>query len=146
LYNHNIPILIFSASIGNLIEEFLKNKSILTPNVYILSNTFVFDEQGYAVKYKNQIIHSLNKSETDLTDSKYINIIKQRNNAIVLGDKLSDVHMVNKLRTDTVIFIGFLNSDVFEKLEEYKKVYDIIITNDSSMKYVYDLLNEIIGK
>ncbi|MBU1349747.1 hypothetical protein KJ978_03455, partial [Patescibacteria group bacterium] len=44
---------------------------------------------------------------------------------------------------DNLIKIGFLNENVKENLEEYKKNYDVVILNDGSMEYVNDLLNEI---
>ena len=46
---------------------------------------------------------------------------------------------------DNLLKIGFLNENVEENLEYYKKAYDIIILNDSSMDYVNDLLKEIIS-
>src|SRR3989344_8194852 len=40
LSTNNIPLLIFSSGVGNLIEGWLHNEGKLTPNVHILSNTF----------------------------------------------------------------------------------------------------------
>lgn len=144
LKEKDIPILIFSAGIGNIIEEFLKIKNKLTPNVYILSNTFVFNEDGNATGYEGPIIHVFNKSEAQLKDPKYTKIIKERKNIILLGDNIEDLQMVENIDKNLLITIGFLNSNTEENLEKYKEKFDIVITNDGSMKYVYDLVKEII--
>ena len=51
--------------------------------------------------------------------------------------------MVNDLETHTIIKIGFLNEDVENKLEIYKTKFDVVITNDSSMEYINQLLKEL---
>ena len=143
LYLHKIPLLIFSSSIGNLIEGYLKKENRLTSNIHILSNTFNFDKNGYATGYKNGIIHVMNKSETKIENKQYRNLISKRNNVILLGDSLGDLGMINDLDTHEHIKIGFLNEDVENKLELYKSKFDVVITNDGSMNYVNELLNKI---
>ena len=145
LNSHNVPLLIFSSGIGNLIEGYLKKENRLTSNIHILSNTFDFNSEGYATGYKNGIIHVMNKSETKVEDKKYRDLISQRNNVILLGDSLGDLGMVNDLDTNLIIKIGFLNEDVENKLELYKSKFDVVITNDGSMNYVNQLLDELNG-
>lgn len=143
LYIHKIPLLIFSSGIGNLIEGYLKKENRLTSNVHILSNIFEFDEDGYAIGYKDDVIHVLNKSETRIRDKKYRDMISRRDNVILLGDSLSDLGMVKDLDTSTIIKIGFLNEDVEDKLGLYKSKFDVVITNDGPMDYVNKLLNDL---
>jgi len=142
---HKIPILIFSAGVGNLIEGYLEKEKKLTSNVHILSNTFTFNEQGYATGYKNEVIHVMNKSETKIKDKKHRDMISERNNIILLGDSLDDLGMVQDLDTNIIIKIGFLNDDVENKLKLYKSKFDVVITSDGSMQYVNQLLNELVG-
>jgi ATP-dependent Clp protease adapter protein ClpS len=52
--------------------------------------------------------------------------------------------MIKGFDFENLIKIGFLNEKVKENLEEYKKVYDVLITNDSSMEFVNELLKEIL--
>jgi len=144
LNKNNIPLLIFSAGIGNLIEEYLKKETKLTPNIHILSNTFNFNSKGYATGFKNNTIHIMNKSETKIKDKKYKNLIKQRKNIILLGNSLNDLKMVNDLNTNLIIKIGFLNEDKKNKLKLYKSKFDIIITNDGPMNYINQLLKNLI--
>ena len=95
--------------------------------------------------YKNGIIHVMNKSETKIEDKKYRDLISQKNNVILLGDSLGDLGMVNDLDTNLIIKIGFLNEDVENKLELYKSQFDVVITNDGSMKYINKLMDELNG-
>lgn len=143
LDKHNIPLLIFSSGVGNLIEKYLKKDNKLTPNISIISNIFNFNKDGFATGYKNKIIHIFNKSETKIEDKKYRELINKRNNVILLGDSLSDLGMVNDLDVHTIIKIGFLNQYNEKNLEEYKNNFDVVITKDGSMDYVNRLLNEL---
>ncbi|MCF7795151.1 hypothetical protein K9M50_02230 [Patescibacteria group bacterium] len=143
LYEKGIPLLIFSAGIGNLIKSYLKKRNELTNNIHIIANTFVFNSQGYATGYENEVIHTLNKSETKIKNQNYNKMISERNNVILLGDSLGDLGMVNDLDTNCIIKIGFLNKDVESKLELYKSKFDVVITDDGSMNYVNQLLQDL---
>ncbi len=143
LSSKNVPLLIFSSGIGNLIEGYLKKEDRLTPNINILSNTFEFNSEGFATGYKNGIIHVMNKPETKIEDKRYKDLITKRNNVILLGDSLGDLGMVNDLYTNVIIKIGFLNEDLENKLELYKSKFDVVIANDGSMNYVNRLLYEL---
>src|SRR3989344_3804217 len=143
LNKNNIPILIFSSGIGNLIEGYLKKENKLTKNAHILSNTFDFNNKGFATGYKEEIIHIMNKSETKITNKNYREMISKRNNVILLGDSLEDLGMVNDLDTNIIIKIGFLNEDIEKNLEEYKNNFDVVITNDCSMNFVNEIMKKI---
>ncbi|MFA4887236.1 MAG: hypothetical protein WC595_03415 [Candidatus Nanoarchaeia archaeon] len=144
LSTNNIPLLIFSSGVGNLIEGWLHNEGKLTPNVHILSNTFNFNEQGYATGYKDKVIHVFNKSETAIQDKNYLNLIKARSNVLLLGDSLGDLGMTAGLHHNTIIKVGFLNEGIEKNLELYKENFDVVITEDGSMDYVNQLLNNLL--
>ena len=137
-----VPFIIFSASgLGDIsIKEVLKYKNLLFPNIDIISNKFLWDENGYAIDYEKPHIHPFNKKETTLSPDIKEKISK-RKNIILLGDSLGDSNMAET--NQTILKIGFLNYHIDEKIEEYKKHYDVVITNDGSMDFVYDLLKEI---
>lgn len=147
LQKYEIPLVIMSASGlgGDIISMFLEKGSKLSPNIYIISNSFLWDEQGSATGIKKPIIHSLNKDEMILRDFLPIyEKVKDRKNVILLGDNLEDVGMVEGFNYENLIKIGFLNENAEENLEEYKRIYDVLILNDSSIEYVNSLLKEII--
>ncbi len=148
LYSHNIPLVIMSSSGlgGDAISMYLEKAGKLYDNVYIISNSFEWDENGNAVSFKRPIIHTMNKDETAVKDFPVFEKIKNRKNVLLLGDSLSDVDMIKGFEYESLIKIGFLNENIEENLGLYKDNYDIVILNDSSMSYVNGLLKEVIKK
>jgi 5'-nucleotidase len=144
LAENKIPILIFSASIGNFIEEYLRSVGKLTKNVHIISNFFKFDKCGKAIGYTEPFIHILNKDETHVKEHVYQNEITKRRNVILLGDQLEDLDMIKGIKHECIIRIGFLNADVENLIDKYNNCFDAIILNDGPMDYVNSLIKEII--
>jgi len=150
LKKYEIPLVIMSASGlgGGVISMFLEKEGKLFSNIYIISNSFIWDKNGNAVNavgVKEPIIHSLNKDETIIQDFPLIyEKVKDRKNVLLMGDNLEDTGMIEGFGYDYLIKIGFLNEMVNENLEEYKRVFDVLIINDSSMAYVNTLLKEIL--
>ena len=147
LHKNNIPIIIFSSSgLGKeSISRYLGKQGILYKNVYIISNEFEWDKDGYAIKIKEPIIHTLNKDEMVLKDFPFFKVIKNRKNVLLLGDSLDDTKMITGFDYNALIKIGFLNENIEENLEHYKKVYDVVILNDGDMNFINDLLKGIIS-
>jgi 5'-nucleotidase len=146
LKNYKIPLVIISSSgLGEAISIILKKEKKLFSNVFIISNRFIWDKKGKARSVKKPIIHSLNKDETMLKKFPFYKKIKGRKNVILLGDNLEDAGMIKGFDFENLIKIGFLNEKVKKNLEEYKKVYDVLITNDSSVEFVNELLKEFLG-
>ena len=147
LYSRDIPLIILSSSgLGEeSISIFLEKRGKLHKNIYIISNSFEWDEKGYAIGVKKPIIHVMNKDETSLKKFNFYEKIKNRKNAVLLGDSPGDVGMANGFNHDNLIKIGFLNEDIEKNLEQYKINYDIVILNDSDMSYVNGLIREILG-
>ncbi|MEK6922871.1 MAG: hypothetical protein AABX08_03670 [Nanoarchaeota archaeon] len=148
LYKHNIPLVILSSSgLGtDAIRMSLDKKRRLYDNVYIVSNSFEWDEKGNAIGVKKPIIHGMNKDETVIQTFPFFNVIRHRTNVLLLGDSLSDVDMVKGFDYENLIRVGFLNKDIENSLEAYKRNFDIIILNDSPMDYVNDLIAGMFGQ
>lgn len=145
LKKYKIPIVIISSSgLGEAISIILKKEKILFSNVYLISNSFVWDKKGKAIGVKKPIIHSLNKDEAMLKKFPFYGEIKERKNVILLGDNIEDVSMVKGFKYKNLLKIGFLNENVKENLPEYKKVYDLLILNDASTNAVNDILRQIV--
>jgi len=143
----NIPLVIMSSTGlgGNAISLYLEKKGRLYDNIYIISNFFEWDKKGNAVGYRKPIIHSMNKDETVVRAYPEIyEKIKARRNVLLLGDGLGDVGMIEGFNYKNLLKVGFLNEDIERNLEHYKKVYDVLILNDSSFEYVNKLINELL--
>jgi len=124
---------------------FLEKEKKLYPNVYIISNSFKWDEKGRAIGVKKPIIHSMNKDETVIKNFPFYKKLMKRKNVILLGDNLEDIGMIEGFDYDNLIRIGFLNENIEINLNEYKKTYDILILHDSSLNFINALLKEIVG-
>jgi len=146
LYSHSIPLIIMSsAGLGEAISKLLQKEGRLYQNVYVISNSFEWDEKGNAVGIKQPIIHTLNKDETMIKDYPDVfEIVKNRKNVLLLGDSLGDIGMIAGFDYDNLIKIGFLNEEVEKCLGEYKNNYDVVILNDSDMNFVNKLFKELI--
>lgn len=146
LHKQDTPLIIMSSSGlgGDVISMNLEKEKRLYDNIHIISNSYEWDENGNAAGVKEPVIHVMNKDETAIRDFPVFGVIKDRKNVLLLGDNLGDIGMIKGFDYDNLIKIGFLNEKVEENLEEYKRNYDVIILNDSSMDYVNGLLREII--
>ena len=60
-----------------------------------------------------------------------------------MGDSLGDMGMAEGVKHETLLSIGFLNHDVERLLPLYIDKFDIVITNDSSMNLVYEILQNL---
>jgi len=146
LVKSDIPLVIISASwIWKLsIQYFLEYRKIFFKNIDIISNDFIWDENGVAKSFKFPIIHSFNKSETVLEKFPEIhNKIENRKNVILLWDSLWDPHMVDWFEYKNLLKIWFLNEKEDELLESYKEKYDVIITWDWDFWIINEIMKEI---
>ncbi len=146
LHQYQIPLVIMSSSGlgGDTVSQYLQNAGKLYDNIYIIGNSFDWDNNGYAMAVKKPIIHSMNKDETIVRDFPVFEKIKERKNVILLADNLEEVGMIERFEYDNLIKIGFLNEKIEENLEPFKKNYDVVILNDGSFEFVNEMMNEII--
>lgn len=143
LSENNIPLVIISANglWTDSIKLFFEKNNVLTPNVYIISNSFVWWNDDIAVWYDKRVVHVFNKDETILSDFPEIhNKIENRKNVILLWDSLGDPLMIEWFEYDNLLKIWFLNEKEEELEESYRKSYDLILTWDSDFSVWEDIL------
>jgi len=142
---NKIPAVIMSANaIGDTISIYLNHNKCLFQNIYYITNHFKFDKDGFAVEYFLPMVHSLNKDETIVKDFPEIfKMIGHRKNVILIGDGIGDPGMSDGFEYNNIIKIGFLNSDLEEKLEYYKSIYDVVIIGDEDIEFVLNFLKQI---
>lgn len=146
LLNENkIPLIIMSATAGDIAQESLRFENKLYPNIHLIANMFIWNKEGKAIAVKEPIIHSLNKHEIEIKILPIYKELLKRKNIILLGDLIEDLDMIRGFPFKNLIKIGFLNENIEENLEIFRKKFDIIIINDSEMDYVNQLLKKIIG-
>ena len=133
-YDQKIPVVIISAGIADVIENFLKSNDCLYDNVYIVSNIIKY-KNGIIKGFRNNIIHSLNKNKIKMPP-KVDKIIKEKQKAILLGDNIGDAYMAPKNKKTTKI--AFTNNKI-----DYKKHYDITCSESTSFKKIIDIIKDI---
>jgi 5'-nucleotidase len=144
LNKKNIPIIFMSAAPGDMLIEYLRKNNILFSQVYVVANLYNWDKNGNALNIIEPIIHSMNKDETSIQKFPVYDKIIKRKNVILLGDEIEDVGMVEGFDYDNLIKVGFLNENIKENIEHYKKNFDVVLINDTDMSYVNKLLKEIV--
>lgn len=135
----NVPVIIVSAGVGNVIYEYLKYKKCLYNNIHIVSN-FIEFENDIIKEIKGNVIHSLNKNLDSLSDEIRKEIDKKEY-AVLLGDLIGDKKMIGKSDFSNVITVGFLDEKIEENLEYFNKEFDLVLTNTSSYYDVNNILN-----
>lgn len=138
LNNNNIPLIIVSAGIGNFIEAFLNKNNCYYDNTYVSSNKIIFKNRIVNGLDKH-IIHSLNKNESSTPES-IKEKIKNKNTVILLGDLISDINMVNKKPNKDIISVGFFSSKSGSSLDEFKKAFDIVCTDNDDYNKLSNIL------
>ncbi|XP_054789641.1 uncharacterized protein LOC129295179 isoform X2 [Prosopis cineraria] len=161
LEEKGIPVLIFSAGLGDIIEEVLRQKlhRIFT-NVRIVSNRMVFDDDGHLASFKGKLIHSLNKNEHALDMGTPVHShlgdgddptednasVKNRTNVLLLGDHVGDLGMSDGLNYETRISVGFLNHNIENSLSCYQESFDVVLLNDAPMTQIVKLVSSMCSK
>lgn len=135
LNKNNVPIIIISAGLTDVIEDFLKLNDLYLDNIYVNSNKIKF-ENDIAVGIYGNIIHSMNKNDVNLN-----NIIKEkitnRKQTLLIGDQISDLNMSTNPNTIKVVM---LNNNTEKQIDIYKEKFDILISKEENY---YTLVNKL---
>ncbi|XP_014059562.1 cytosolic 5'-nucleotidase 3 isoform X2 [Salmo salar] len=141
LQEHSIPLLIFSAGVGDVLEEVIRQAGVFHPNVKVFSNYMDFDETGVLKAFKGELIHIYNKREGALLNTGHFQELKSRHNVLLVGDSLGDLTMADGVHSmENILKIGFLNDKVEERKTSYLNAYDIVLVKDETMEVLNALL------
>ncbi|CAL9155739.1 unnamed protein product [Musa hybrid cultivar] len=154
----DVPVLVFSAGLADIIEEVFRQKLHRSfKNVKVVSNRMVFDEKGCLVAFKGKTIHVLNKNEHALDMAAPIHdkfgypngynpdsvLMKERTNVLLLGDHVGDLGMSDGLSYENRIAVGFLNNNTEMSFKSYLDAFDVVYLNDASMRGVVELVSQL---
>lgn len=81
-----VPVLVFSAGLGDSILAVMKHEQVLYPNVKLVSN-FLQYKDGYLNGFSDNqpLIHTYNKNETALKGTDYYDMVHNRQHVILMG-------------------------------------------------------------
>lgn len=146
LAEQRVPLLIFSAGVGDVLEELIRQNHVFHPNVHIISNYMDFDHAGILQAFKGQLIHSYNKRDGALSHATALRELHGRPNVLLLGDSLGDLSMADGVcEAQNVLTVGFLNDKVEERKESYVRSFDIVLIKDETMDVPNAILRYIIS-
>ena len=64
---------------------------------------------------------------------------------VLMGDSLGDLRMAEGVENpDVVLKIGFLNSKVKERLDQYMEGFDVVLVDDQTMDFPNAILSDIL--
>ncbi|XP_074844238.1 cytosolic 5'-nucleotidase 3A isoform X6 [Carettochelys insculpta] len=145
LHEHNIPLFIFSAGIGDILEEVIHQAGVYHSNVKVVSNFMDFDDNGVLKGFKGELIHVYNKHDGALKNTEYFKQLKDNSNIILLGDSQGDLTMADGVaNVEHILKIGYLNDKVEELLEKYMDSYDVVLVKDESLDVANSILQKIL--
>ncbi|XP_033228790.1 7-methylguanosine phosphate-specific 5'-nucleotidase-like isoform X2 [Belonocnema kinseyi] len=143
----NLPVLVFSAGLGDVVHAILKHNSVLHPNVEIVSNFLKYSGKMLD-GIRGKKIHVFTKNETNL-DPEHLKRLESRKNILLMGDSLGDTTMTNGIQNIENIFkIGFLYSKddeiVRKSLDAYMNLFDVVLIDDQTMDLPLFILEMIV--
>ncbi|XP_031340800.1 7-methylguanosine phosphate-specific 5'-nucleotidase-like [Photinus pyralis] len=141
-----IPLLIFSAGLGDAVEAILTNFNVLFPNIKIVSNFLSYNNDGVIEGFINDpIIHVFNKNESAIKDTCYYDVVEHCKNVILMGDSLGDCEMADGVpNLKNILKIGFVHDSVAENLPQFMDKFDIVLEDDQTMDVVRAILQFIL--
>ena len=141
LYKNNVPVIIVSAGIGNVIYELLKLHNCLFSNIHIISN-FINFENNVMLSFKDEMIHSCNKCIRNLPLD-LNNQIRNKDYILLFGDLIEDLKMVPNEDLLKTLSFGFLEKKIDDNLPFYKDSFDVVLTDNSSFYDVESVFNRL---
>ncbi|ALC41872.1 CG3362, partial [Drosophila busckii] len=143
LQRFQIPVLVFSAGLGNSVVSVLRQANIMHTNVKVVSN-FLKYRNGMLDGFQMPMIHTFNKNETVLDGHEYYELVHTRDHIIVMGDSLGDAGMADGVPSSShILKIGFLFEHVEANMEKYMNTFDIVLVDDQTMDVPLALLGLI---
>jgi len=135
----NIPVIIMSSGVGNILKAFLEKEGCLFNNIEIVSNFFEFQDKKAYIDLDG-IMATLNKEYKKIPIN-VRNKLEQKENALLFGDLIEDIKMANKEKLSNTITFGFLDANVEDNLEEFNKNFDVLLAGDEDFDSIKKVLN-----
>lgn len=144
LYNVGVPIVVFSAGLGDMVKAVLKYHNALFDNIKIISNFLKYNGNKLDGFNNDVLIHAYNKNECALAKD-HLTVLGKRKNVLLMGDTTGDADMVDEIEdTKTVLKIGFLYEHVEASLDMFMEKFDIVLVDDQTMRVPMEILQSIL--
>ena len=137
--NRDIPVIIMSSGVGNIVRAFLEKEGCLFDNIKIVSNFFEFDNGKTHIDL-NSLMATSNKEYNKIPQN-IRNQLEEKETALLFGDLIEDIKMTNKEKLSNTITFGFLDANVEDNLERFNKNFDVVLAGDEDFDSVKQVLN-----
>lgn len=142
-----VPVLIVSAGLSDVIEEFLRQHNALTENITVCSNRLNYgaDSAPQSVA-PDPPITSFTKDTAYRASSTFFRQHSQRTTLIVIGDSCSDIDAATNVPHNHAISIGFLNGKEIhnDSAVRHLQTYDaIVLGHNGSLDPVDAVIDEL---
>jgi len=136
----NIPLIIVSAGLSDMITYCLSLEQCLFDNIMIIANCFDFNDQQLLTGFKQKnLIHTFNK-DRQVINLEILQKIQSRHNLVLIGDLIPDSKMSESFVHQIAIKVGFYNNPDTLQVEDYLKHFDLVIKDDASFTEIIKLL------
>jgi len=138
-----VPVLIVSAGVSDVIEEFLRQHGALSENVTICSNrlNYAADSAPKSVS-PDPPITSFTKQYAYQSASTFFSAHADRRALIVLGDSVTDIDAAEHVPYHTSLSVGFVNSRPDQAA--HAQAFDAVVQgSDGSLWPVMEILEEM---
>ncbi|XP_054252829.1 kelch-like protein 11 isoform X2 [Indicator indicator] len=147
LHQQDVPLFIFSAGVGDVVQEVLRQAGVFHPNVRVVSNYMDFDHNGVLTHFKGPLIHTCNKNNSVLQGTAYFQQLSTRTSIILLGDSMGDLTMADGVPfVENILKIGFLNDKVEERRGRYLEAFDVVLESDETLEVVNGILHYVLSE
>lgn len=134
-YENNIPVIIISDGIFEIIQSFLKYNKCDYGNVNIVSNNLFHNSNSL----QNDVVCPFNKNELIINDILKDNI-KERKVSILLAGTINDINILSKEKLNDSIKVAFLDRFINENFDTFLNYFNIICTHNTSFDVLLEQL------
>lgn len=144
-----IPLVVFSAGLGNVVKEVLRQCVEQGEQLPVVSNWLRFAPGGgNACAVDEPLVHMFNKDGARLLEQlgkeEWRAVSRGRDTVLLLGDGLGDCTMADGLGMRAIARLGFLNELTREgqqsRLPKYAAAFDAVVLADGPMDWLLLLL------
>ncbi len=134
----NIPVVVMSSGVGNIVKEFLRKEKCLFENMTITSNFFEFEDGKTKIDLDN-IMATSNKEYKKIPEE-IRNNLNTKSKALLFGDLIEDIKMMDEGKLQNTLTFAFLDENSDENLEKYRTCFDVVLTNESNFNDVNNII------
>lgn len=132
----NIPVIVISAGLGNIVKEALSINNCLYNNVNLISNMLAFNK---CLRIDGPLVSSTNKANLFISNDIYKQI-DNRDTLLLFGDQVSDLTSSKNFDVINQVSIGFVSEETIRYFDDYMRCFDIVCTDNENYNYLRKIL------